>query len=214
MSSLKDPSENSNSEEPAKSSKRRYNSPLRQRQAEETRRRIINAGVELIHQIPNWDWNNLTFRAVSEQAGISERTVYRHFATERKLKDAVMRQLVDDSGIHLEQMQLNEFASAIATVYHFLASVASEPEQEEDPTFASIDHHRRIALLDAVERTTPKWSSEEQENAAALLDLLWNLPPYERLVKTWRFDTDRAIRIVGWLSELIREAIEQDRRPS
>ena len=197
----------------AKPTKRSYNSPLRQQQTAETRQRIIAAGVELIHEITNWDWKSLTFKAVGERAGISERTVYRHFSTERKLKDAIMQSLVDDSGVDLSGMKLKDFAGITETVYRFLANVASAEEEESDPTFASIDENRRNALLGAVSQAKPKWSEQEQENTAALLDILWNLPPYERLVKLWRFDTDRSVKIVTWLINLIEEAIQHDRRP-
>lgn len=199
---------------PNKTNRRTYNSPLRERQAAETRQSIIDAGVELIHEIPNWDWKNLTFRAVGERAGISERTVYRHFSTERILKDAIMRQLVDTAGVDLSTMELEDFPEITGVVYEFLASVASRQEEETDPTFASIDEHRRLALLDAVIRATPNWSEAEQENAAALLDILWNLPPFERLSHLWRFDTKRSIDIVGWLIRLVEEAIKKDRRPT
>lgn len=198
---------------PSKTTRRTYNSPLRERQAAETRKSIIDAGVELIHELPNWDWKSLTFKAVGERAGISERTVYRHFSTERKLKDAIMRQLVDTAGVDLGSMELKDFPEVTAVVYEFLASAASAEEEETDPTFASIDEHRRLALLDAVVRATPEWSITDQENTAALLDILWNLPPLERLSKLWRFDTQRSIDIVGWLIRLIEEAVENDRRP-
>lgn len=197
----------------SKPTRRTYNSPLRERQAAETRKSIIDAGVEIIHELPNWDWKSLTFKAVGERAGISERTVYRHFSTERKLKDAIMRQLVDTAGVDLSSMELKDFPEVTAVVYQFLSKVASVEEEETDPTFASIDEHRRQALLSAVIKATPSWSTTEQENTAALLDILWNLPPLERLTKLWRFDTQRSTEIVGWLIRLIEEAIKDDRRP-
>ena len=197
----------------SKSERRPYHSPLRKRQTAETRQRIISAGVELIHELPDWDWKDLTFRAVGERAGISERTVYRHFSSERKLKDAIMQQLVDDSGVDLKKLELKDFPDITATVFRFLSSVAYSPIEEEEPTFALIDEHRRKSLLEAVARETPEWSEEEQETTAAMLDLLWNLPPYERLLNAWRFDTDRAINAVSWLISLIQDAIAQDRRP-
>ena len=99
-------------------------------------------------------------------------------------------------------------------MYRFFSNFAAAQEEEEtDPTFASIDEHRCKALLDSVARARPEWSATEQENAAALLDILWNLPPYERLIRLWRFDTERSIGIVSWLIKLIEEAILLDRRP-
>jgi AcrR family transcriptional regulator len=73
--------------------RRRYDSPVRRQRAAETRERIIASGVELVHSFKSWDWAELTFRATAEGAGVSESTVYRHFANERELQDAVMGRL-------------------------------------------------------------------------------------------------------------------------
>jgi AcrR family transcriptional regulator len=48
-------------------------------------------------ELPTWDWDGLTFRALAERAEVSERTVYRHFPTERKLHDAVMERREDEA---------------------------------------------------------------------------------------------------------------------
>lgn len=198
----------------ARSAKRRYNSPLRQRQSAETRSRIIYAGSELVHGFHAWDWTNLTARAVSERAGVSERTVHRHFSTERELRDAVLQRLVEESGVRLEALELGGFAAVIAQMFNYLSSFATTPSTITDPSFASVDQQRREALLGAVVRATPGWSDRERESTAAVLDILWNQPPYQRLIEAWGFDAERAVGAITWLIELIEEAVEQGRRPS
>lgn len=193
--------------------KRAYKSPLREKQLAETRERIINAGVKLIHEIPNWEWKTLTYKAISDRAGVSERTVYRHFPTEREMKDAIMRKMVDSSGVDLTTLRLSDFANVTAQVFAFLSNVASTTPIEDNPTFASIDEHRRERLLNAVATDTPGWTEQERENVTALLDILWNVPPYERLIKTWQFDNQRATKVTAWLIQLILEAIKNDNRP-
>jgi len=201
-------------EQPAKpaTKRRQYRSPLRQQQSAETRERIVTAGAELVHGYPAWDWTNLTARAVGERAGVSERTVHRHFTTERKLRDAVLQRLVEESGVRLETLDLTRFADETARMFAYLASFATAPVKL-DPSFASVDRQRREALLQAVERATPHWTQHERETAAAVLDILWNLPPYERLITAWGFDADRAIEAIRWLIGLIEVAIRQGRRP-
>ncbi len=73
--------------------------------------------------------------------------------------------------------------------------------------------HRRNALLGAVARETPDWSGDQREIAAAMLDMLWDIPPYNRLMVTWGFDANRAIGAITWAISLIEEAIRQGRRP-
>src|SRR5207247_11265534 len=67
--------------------RRKYDSPLRRQRAAETYDRIVAAGVAILHELPLWKWQALTLRAVAQRAGVTERTVYRHFATERELRE-------------------------------------------------------------------------------------------------------------------------------
>ena len=48
---------------------------------------------------------------------------------------------------------------------------------------------------------------------AGLLDVLWHLPSYERLVGTWDVGSDDATRAIGWLMAKVVHAIEDDRPP-
>ncbi len=193
--------------------KRRYNSPLRQQQSADTRERIVLAGVDLVHGLPSWDWTNLTARAVSERAGVSERTVYRHFSTEQNLRDAVMQHLVADSGIDLSTLRMEEFSDITSRMFSYLASFAVAPQTETDPTFASMDQVRRQALQDAVARSLPDWPESEQRAVAAMLDLFWNPPYYERLIADWDITPERASELFGWMIDTILDAIKAGRRP-
>ena len=70
---------------------RKYDSTLRRQRAAETRERIVAAGCDLLQGSSIRDWRGVTVRAVADRAGVNERTVYRHFANERGLRDEVMR---------------------------------------------------------------------------------------------------------------------------
>jgi AcrR family transcriptional regulator len=66
---------------------RRYSSPLRSEQAEQTRDRIVRAAVEVLSEA---DPGDLSMNEVAERAGVSVRTVYRNFATREALLDGVI----------------------------------------------------------------------------------------------------------------------------
>ncbi|MGH7858803.1 MAG: helix-turn-helix domain-containing protein, partial [Candidatus Binatia bacterium] len=66
--------------------RRRYDSPLRRQQVADTRQGILSAAAKLIHRYPIWKWRELTVRAVARRAGVTERTVYRYFPSERRLR--------------------------------------------------------------------------------------------------------------------------------
>jgi AcrR family transcriptional regulator len=203
--------------EPSRASdqRRAYDSPARRQQAAETRARIVAAGVDLAHGFATWDWRELTFRAVAERAGVGERTVYRHFPTERHLHDAVMQRLEDDAGISYEDVDLDNLAEVTGRVFASLQrfTVGDSVPTAGDPTFAGVDERRRVALLRAVSAATPQWSERQRHAVAGLLDVLWNLPTYERLVGPWNVPATDATAAITWLMAKVMAAITDDDPP-
>ena len=195
--------------------RRRYDNRAREEKAAQTRERIIAAGSELVHAFDTWNWRDLTFRAVAERAGVGERTVYRHFPTERQLHDAVMQRLESEAGISYEDVDLDNLGEVTARVFGSLQrfSVRESVDAPRDPTFVSVDARRRDALIRAVAASAPGWSETEQRVTAGLLDVLWRLPSYERLVGVWGVDGADATNAVNWLMAKVIEAIEDDHPP-
>ncbi len=193
--------------------RRKYDSPVRRQQAAETRERILVAGSELVHGFSRWDWSGLTVRAVARRAGVNERTVYRHFASERGLHDAVMARLVEEAGDPLDGLTLDGFGPVVGRLFAYLSTFATDPRTTTDPTFAAVDERRRRALVAAVEPSTPGWSAGDREMAAALLDVLWNVTTYERLVAAWGLSPEQATQAATGLVALLADAIGDGRRP-
>jgi hypothetical protein len=48
---------------------------------------------------------------------------------------------------------------------------------------------------------------------AALLDVVWSMPAYERLVGAWDFDGDDATHAITWLMSLLTRVIDDDAPP-
>jgi AcrR family transcriptional regulator len=196
-------------------SRRRYDNRGRQQKAAQTRERIIAAGSALVHAFDTWNWQELTFRSVAERAGVGERTVYRHFPTERHLHDAVMQRLESEAGISYEDVDLGNLGEVTARVFASLQrfAVRDSVDTPRDPTFVTVDTRRRDALLRAVANAASDWSEPEQRVTAGLLDVLWNLPAYERLVAVWGVDGNAATKAVNWLMAKVIEAIEKNNPP-
>jgi AcrR family transcriptional regulator len=194
---------------------RRYDSPARRRRAAETRERIVNAGVDLVHGFASWDWTGLTFRAVAERAGVGERTVYRHFPSEQYLRDAVMARLERDAGITYDDVALRNISETTARVFASLQrfSVRSSTLMPDDPTLISADQLRREALSRAVSEAVPHWSARQRRAAAGLLDVLWGLPSYERLAGSWELSQADASTAITWLIDRVVATIEDDEPP-
>jgi len=206
-----------NSDKPTTTeSRRRYNSPIRRQQSTDTLELILTTSLELMHGALEWDITSLTARTVAEHAGISMRTVQRYFPDERHLRDAVMQHSVDKSGISLEKLKLDKFSKTADQMFRYLASLPVAPQATapvKDPTYAVMDQQRRNAVLNAVAQATPEWSDNERKVVAGLLDILWSIPSYERMVASWELDADHVIRGLTWLIDLVNEAVKNGSKP-
>jgi AcrR family transcriptional regulator len=189
--------------------RRRYDSPIRRQRAAETRERIVLAGAELLHGFPIWNWRALTVRAVAERAGVNERTVYRHFASERDLRDAVLQQLEEEAGVDLRGLTLAEVPDVTARILEYSSSFQLAPRTERDATVAAANARQRGALLAAVTERTRGWSDDDRALAAAMFDVLWSPVSYERMVVDWDVDAKEAIRGITRVDGLIQDAIAE-----
>lgn len=194
--------------------RRRYDNTLRRERAEQTRERIAAAGAELVHESSIRDWRGVTIGAVAERAGVNKRTVYRHFANERVLRDAVFRRTEQEAGVDLAALRLDGVAEAATRVFRYVSRYPLDAPPTLDPTLVDANRRRHDALLAAVKEHAGSWSSTDRTLAAATLDVLWALRSYEQLVNDWQLDRDDAIRAITWAIGLVEEAVRDGRRPS
>ena len=196
-------------------SRRSYHSPARQKAAAATRYRIIDAGARLVREFTTWNWDELTFRAVSERAEVSERTVYRHFPTERHLHDAIMGRLEDEAGIAYEDVELDNLAEVTARVFASLRRFAIKDTlgAPHGPAFVGADSRRHEALDRAVIARAPDLPDAQRRVLTGLLDVLWSPPTYERLVGAWNLDKTEAVEAVQWLITKVVAAIDDGEPP-
>ena len=193
---------------------RPYDGTLRRERAAETRERILDAGSELIHRTSVRDWKRLTVRAVAERAGVNERTVYRHFGSERGLRDAVMHRNEQEAGIDLDGMELEDIATVAAQIFDHVAQYpreprpAARPHPGRRPTNAS-----RTPFSAAIDVPAGQWPTRTQTVAAAVFDVLWSVATYERLVVDWEIDHDSAVRGITWVIGLVEQAVRDGRGP-
>ena len=193
---------------------RPYDGTLRRERAEETRDRIVAAGSELVHAGSVRDWRRMTVRAVAGRAGVSERTVYRHFGDEQGLADAVMHRLEEEAGIELAGMGLGEVATVAAQIFEHVATYPPRPRPALDPTLVDAGRRQKEALTAAMTAVAGAWPPEVQVRTAAVLDVLWSVAAYERLVGDWQLDTDEAVRSVTWVIGLVDEAVRAGLGPT
>jgi AcrR family transcriptional regulator len=194
--------------------RRRYDSPVRRQRAAETREGIVVAGTEILRDFPVWNWQALTVRAVAERAGVNERTVYRNFATERDLREAVLARLEEEAGVDLEGLALDDLQAVTDRIFRFVSSFPLEPRAPRDPTLMAAGERNRDALLAAVAPPTEDWPEADRILAAGMLDVLWSVVAYERLVADWQLDPKEAIRGLTWVIGLVQDSVRHGRPPS
>jgi AcrR family transcriptional regulator len=193
--------------------RRRYDSPLRRAKASATRERIITAGAELLHGFAVWNWRALTVRGVAQRAGVNERTVYRYFANEHELRDAVMARLERDSGIALEGLRLEDIRDHTQRILEYVSTFPLESRTPLDETLRDAHRRQRDALQAAVAVPGSAWPDVDRTVAAGMLDVLWSVASYERLVADWGIEPNDAIRGVTWVIGLVEDAIRDGRGP-
>jgi AcrR family transcriptional regulator len=192
---------------------RPYDSPVRRERSAETRERIVGAGSGLVREIGSWDWSGLTVREVAARAGVHERTVHRHFATERDLRAAVLQRLIEEAGVTVEGMRLDEVPHHVEQLFGYLSEFSSAPRRQPDALFVALDQRRKAALLETVNLGAKGLSEEETRLVAAMIDTLWGMPTYNRLTGDWGLDATDAARGVNWLVGLLTKAVMAGRGP-
>lgn len=194
---------------------RPYRSRVRQQKTADTRERIVCAGVAIVEGLSDMDWSPMTFQAVAEGAGVSKRTVFRYFATERDLHDAVMQRFQERAGVSYDHVELSDVAAVARRVFEALSSfaVSSWTVEPDDPTFTAMDRARGDALRGALETAAPDWSSRQQALVAGVLDVLWSPASYERLVVHWGASPSSATEAIEWAIGLVVRSVESGEPP-
>jgi hypothetical protein len=127
-----------------------------------------------------------------------------------------MHRLEQEAGVSYEDLALDDLAETTRRVFASLSAfaVSDWTPQVDDPTLLSIDHVRMDALLGAVGETSEGWPQAELQVAAAMLDVLWGVPSYERLVTQWKMDGPAATTAITWVMGLIVSALRDGPPPA
>lgn len=166
---------------------RRYDSSRRQSQG---RDRILDAALKLARAQGGWNWTDITFKAVADAASISERTVYRHFATQHDLHEAMLLRINQEATISYDGLELGDLAGLVERLFNSLSTFTPELVRVQ-PSDAAVSMHRE--RMRSLLRAT-----EGDHRLAALLDVLWSPETYERLVVGWQMPTQDAVDVVTW----------------
>jgi len=147
------------------------NSPLppslADRQSELTRRLILDAALDALEAEPT---SSLTMRLVAKRAAISERTVFRYFATRDDLLDAVVEAFqarLDPPPTPRTLEDLLQYPSALYRRFEANASLNKASLLSEISQRLRQDKSRLIAVRKIVDKIAPRSPERMRKIAAA-----------------------------------------------
>jgi len=194
---------------------RRYESPLRAEQAEATRQRILRAIVDLL---ADEDVDELSIPLVAQRAGVSLRTVYRHFPTREALFEAWGEWVRE----HLEPLEIRypdnldeliEFAPGLYQAYDanerlLRALLLSKAGRK-------LRARARQPRLEAVERAlhevTEGLDADEKRRALAVVYLLVSAPAWQAMRLHWGLDGVEAGKAAGWAVRVLTDELRRNK---
>ena len=170
-----------------------YHSPLRASQAAATRERIVAACVALMHR-----GADLTYASVATEAGVQERTVYRHFPKkedlEAALSDWIVQRLTHADFAARDEEQLvaamrESFAGFGADAPLIQATLHSPQGLDVRRLQQPI---RRAMFQACVDSAVPGAPPPVRDRAAAALQVLDSAASWDLLRSFWDIDAPEA----------------------
>jgi AcrR family transcriptional regulator len=192
--------------------KRTYVSPLRAGQQEATRARILDAVAELMSDPRQPE---LTFGSVGRQAKVSERTVYRHFATKDELLEAFWVHINEQLGMVHYPETVEELLGVLPSVYTgfdrragliraHLASTAGREMRER------VAPKRREIFRRMLERYVASLPAQRQREACAVMQLLFSPRAWDSLEENWGFSGQEAADACAWAIQALLGTLQAE----
>jgi len=175
-----------------------YHSPLRASQAAATRDRVVAACLALMRQ-----GTELTYGSVAAEAGVQERTAYRHFPKKEDLQAAVWDWIVQHL-THADFAARDEEQLVTAMRESFAGFDADAPLIQamlHSPQGLEVRRRQqpaRRAMFEACAGSAvPGAPPEVRDHAAALLQVLYSAASWDLLRSFWDMDAAEAADTIG-----------------
>jgi len=162
--------------------------PLRVDYKQQTRTRILKAAAELICEDGE---DAVTMASVAARAGISERTVYRHFANRGTLVRSVWEGLQERLGPTPIPRDANDLIDEPLIRF-------PRYDDERELVRAYLHRRRRVesqqlsgrqqAILQCLEQAVPELDQNQRRRRAAIVQLITSPDAWDLMCRTWGFD--------------------------
>ena len=191
---------------------RPYTSPLRQRQAADTRRRIVEAALQLLEQQPEEPFSH---EQISQRAEIALRTIYRYFPSRTELLDAVWQE--SNKRMALKEYPATEdgLLSSIEPVFRkadenavlFRALLRSNAGRE----MRSRDAQRRRAnMMKALSPATAHLSNDQRRLVIAVFQSLFSGSTWDLMRDRGRLKDGEVSKAIHWAMETLLKQLHHE----
>lgn len=194
---------------------------LRSRQKELARTSILQATAD---EIVEKGIEGVSLQSVADRAGTSKRTLYNYFDSREALFAALndwSNELTIEAGAALHPngvADLPRMTQALWRSWHTQGSVFKAVSAIEAATHHGAEvtegrQRRREAFASNVRAIRPDLSDDDARQVGAVLHAMSSAPVFRRLTVEDRFDVDEAAGVIGWVVDVMREALERGDDP-
>jgi AcrR family transcriptional regulator len=183
---------------------------LRARLQEKTREVIIDAVIDLLGDTGVIDFS---FFEVARRAGLSVRTVYRHFATRDELFDAVGARINERVGFDEYPRTADAMVALVRQLFPaFDKNAPLILAQQQTRLGAQVRTHarkeRNAAGRAAVEAIAPDLPEERKHAVAALLSCILSGDAWRRMRDDWGLTGEQSGEVAAWAIDTLTKALQ------
>lgn len=194
-----------------------YTSPLRDRQVAQTRDFILDAVTTLL---ADRRADEVTTRDIAAAAGVSERTVYRHFPDREALLEGLSQRLLRLDGVRpsFDVATLEEIAPTSRRLMalldeHYVIARAEAVFNADPRRFAADTKSNTRHLRELLATTMPDLSEREQLRIAAVLRCLVSTQAWLRMREECGVPGSESGPVVEWVIDLVVRELQAGGRP-
>jgi AcrR family transcriptional regulator len=193
-------------------------SKSRRKDWRETRERILTTFARMVVDDGVRD---VSIQQVADRAGISHRTVYRHFASRQELIDELAVWLSEKEAESEESdvmIPLDELPSAIERTSRWFEQVPDLMKAYvlvtwESNALTALQHQRTQMFYELLAPATQHLDDDERQAVLALVRYLASSQTWLTLREEFGVLGDRSGPVVGWAVELLLDALRRGAHP-
>lgn len=205
-------------ESPAPSTSRRYHSTLRDRQVAQTKELILDAVTTLL---ADRRADEVTTREIAATAGVSERTVYRHFPDRDALLEGLSRRLpeIDRFTPSFRVGGLDDLPPTGRLLMelleeHHVAALAEAVLNADPRRFASDTRSHSRDMRRLLAKELPELDEREHLRIAAVFRCLLSSQAWLRMREEYGVPGTESGPVVAWVIETIIRELRAGNTPS